>query len=88
MLPPSVAPKLQPAALSPADVALLPISPGAAEGSETGNPALLVSGPQAEDRPGSSLRGLSARPTALSTECARIARYVLVGPISQKKSKE
>ena len=39
MLPPSVAPKLYPAALSPADVALFPTSPGAAEGSETGNPA-------------------------------------------------
>jgi len=36
MLLPSVAPKLHPAALSPADVALFPTSPGAAEGSETG----------------------------------------------------
>ena len=38
-LPPSVAPKLHPAALSPADVALFPAFPGAAEGSEMGNPA-------------------------------------------------
>jgi len=65
MLPPSVAPKLHPAALSPADVALFPttISPGAAEGSEMGNPT--SSGPQAEGHPGNSLRGLLARPAAL-----------------------
>jgi len=34
MLPPPVTPKLHPAALSPADVALFPTSPGAAEGSD------------------------------------------------------
>jgi len=62
---PSVAPKLHPAALSPADVALFPTttSPGAAEGSEMGNPT--SSGPQAEDHPGNTLRGLPARPAAL-----------------------
>ena len=62
---PSIAPKLHPAALSPADVALSPtsISPGAAEGSEMGNPTL--SGPGAEGHPGNSLRGLPARPAAL-----------------------
>ena len=62
---PSVAPKLHPAALSPADVALFPTttSPGAAEGSEMGNPT--SSGPQAEGHPGNSLRGLPARPAAL-----------------------
>ena len=40
MLSPSVAPKLYPAVLSLADVALFPTttSPGAAEGSEMGNP--------------------------------------------------
>ena len=63
MLSPSVAPKLHPAALSPADVALFPTSPGAAEGSEMGNPA--PSDPQAEGHPGNSLRGLPARPAAL-----------------------
>ena len=60
---PSVAPKLHPAALSPADVALFPTSPGAAEGSEMGSPT--PSDPQAEGRPGNSLRGLPARPAAL-----------------------
>ena len=62
---PSVAPKLHPAALSPADVALFPatISPGAAEGSEMENPT--SSGPQAEGHPGNSLRGLRARHAAL-----------------------
>ena len=60
---PSVAPKLHPAALSPADVALFPTSPGAAEGSEMVN--LTPSGPQAEGRPGNSFRGLPARPAAL-----------------------
>ena len=63
MLPPSVAPKLHPAALSPADVVLFPTSPGAAEGSEMGNPT--PSDPQAEGRPGNSLRGLPARPATL-----------------------
>ena len=63
MLSPSVAPKLHPAALSPADVALFPTFPGAAEGSEMGNPA--PSYPQAEGHPGNSLRGLLARPAAL-----------------------
>jgi len=62
ILPPLAAPKLHPAALSPANVALFPTSPGATEGSETGNPAL--SDPQAEGHPGSSLRGLPARPAA------------------------
>ena len=55
--------KLHPAALSPADVALFPTSPGAAEGSEMGNPT--PSDPQAEGHPGNSLRGLPARPAAL-----------------------
>ena len=63
MLSPSVAPKLHHAALSPADVALFPTSPGVAEGSERANPT--PSGPQAEGRPGNSLRGLPARPAAL-----------------------
>ena len=63
MLSPSVAPKLHPAALSPADVALFPTFPGAAEGSEMGNPA--PSDPQAEGHRGNSLRGLLARPAAL-----------------------
>ena len=63
MLPPSVAPKLHHAALSPADVTPIPTSPGAAEGSEMGNPT--PSDPQAEGRPGNSLRGLPARPAAL-----------------------
>ena len=58
---PSVAPKLHPAALSSA--ALFPTSPGAAKGSEMGNPT--PSDPQAEGRPGNSLRGLPARPAAL-----------------------
>ena len=38
MLPPSAALKLHPADLSPADVELFPTSPGAAGGSEMGNP--------------------------------------------------
>ena len=61
----SAAPKLHPAALSPADVALFPTatSPGAAEGSEVGNPT--PSDPQAEGHPGSLPRGLPARPAAL-----------------------
>ena len=63
MLPPSVAPKVHPAALSPADVALFPTSPGAAEGREMGNPT--PSDPQAEGSPGNSLRGFPARPAAL-----------------------
>ena len=58
MLSPSVAPKLHPATLSPADVTLFPTS-GAAEGSEMGSPT------PSEGRPGSSLRGLPARPAAL-----------------------
>ena len=62
MLPFSVAPKLHLTALSPADVVLFPTSPGAFEGSEIGNPT--PSDPQAEDRPGKSLRGLPARPAA------------------------
>ena len=62
---PSVAPKLHPAALSPADVTLFPTttSPGAAEGSEMENPT--SSGPQAEGHPDNSFRGLPARPAAL-----------------------
>ena len=62
---PSVAPKLHPAALSPADVALFPTttSPGAAEGSEMENPT--SSGPLAEGHPDNSFRGLPARPAAL-----------------------
>ena len=62
---PSVAPKLHPAALSPADVTLFPTttSPGAAEGSEMGNPT--PSDPQAEGHPDNSLHGLPARPAAL-----------------------
>ena len=62
---PSVAPKLHPAALSPADVTLFPTttSPGAAEGSEMGNPT--PRDPQAEGRPGNSLCGFLARPAAL-----------------------
>jgi len=63
MLPPSVVPKLHPAALSPADVVLFPTFPGAAEGSEMGNTA--PSDPQAEGHTGNSLRGLPARPAAL-----------------------
>ena len=63
VLSPSVAPKLHPAALSPANVALFPTSPSAAEGSEMGSPT--PSDPQAEGRPGNSLRGLPARPAAL-----------------------
>ena len=63
MLSPSVALKLHPAALSPADVALFPTSPGAAEGSEMESPT--PSDPQAVGRPGNSLRGLPARPAAL-----------------------
>ena len=62
MLPPSVALKLHPAALSPADVALFPASLGAAEGSEMGNST--PSGPQAEGRPGNSPHGLPACPAA------------------------
>ena len=62
---PSVAPKLHPAALSPADVTLFPTttSPGAAEGSEMENPT--SSGPLAEGHPDNSFRGLPARPAAL-----------------------
>ena len=62
---PLVAPKLHPAALSPADVTLFPTttSPGAAEGSEMENPT--SSGPQAEGHPDNSFRGLPARPAAL-----------------------
>ena len=58
---PSVAPKLHPAALSPADVTLFPTttSPGAAEGSEMENPT--SSGPQAEGHPDNSFRGLLRR---------------------------
>jgi len=52
-----------PVALSPADVALFPISPGAAKGSEMGNPT--PSDPQAKGRPGNSLRGLPACPATL-----------------------
>ena len=63
MLPPSVAPELHPAALSPADVALFPTFPGAAEGSEMENPT--SSGPLAEGHPDNSFRGLPARPAAL-----------------------
>jgi len=51
-----------PAALSPADVALFPTSLGAAEGCEVGSPR--PSDPQAEGRPGSTLRRLPARPAA------------------------
>ena len=60
----SVAPKLHPAALSPA-VALFPTttSPGAAEGSEMENPT--SSGSLAEGHPDNSFRGLPARPAAL-----------------------
>jgi hypothetical protein len=62
---PSVAPKLHPAALSPADVTLFPTttSPGAAEGCEMENPT--SSGPLAEGHPDNSFRGLPARPAAL-----------------------
>ena len=62
---PPVAPRLHPAALSPADVALFPTttSPGAAEGSEMENPT--SSDPQAEGHPSNSPRGLSARTAAL-----------------------
>ena len=58
MLSPSVVPKLHPAALSPADVALFLTSLGAAEGTEMGNST--PSGPQAEGRTGNSPRGLPA----------------------------
>ena len=57
------APSLHPATPSPADVALFLTSPGAAEGSVMGNPT--PSDPQAEGRPGNSLRGLPASPAAL-----------------------
>ena len=59
------APVLHPAALSPADVELYPTTtpPGAAEGSEMGNPT--SSGPLAEGHPDNSFRGLPARPAAL-----------------------
>jgi len=63
VLPPSVAPKQHPAALCPAGAVLFPTSPGAAEGSVMGNPT--PSDPQAEGRPGNSLRGLPASPAAL-----------------------
>jgi len=55
---PWVAPKLHPAALSPADVTLFPTSPGATECSKMGSP--MPSGPQAEGRPGSSLRAANS----------------------------
>ena len=60
MLSPSIVPKLHPAALSPADVALFPTSLCAAEGSEMGNPrqvalkqraALATGFPPAPPRP-------------------------------------
>ena len=62
MLSPSIVPKLHPAALSPAGVALFPTttSPSTAEGSEMGNP--MPSDPPSEGHPGNSPRGLPARP--------------------------
>jgi len=62
---PSVAPKLHPAALSPADVALFPTttSPGTAEGPRWGTPRQVAL--SAEGHPDYSLRGLPARLAAL-----------------------